>query len=218
MFGFMIRRTKEVLIRRAIPIFLLFLSIFGCKEAIERRGEVMEEVTSISGKRILMIIASRNFRDEEYDVPAKLFRAAKAEVTVASSSLSMCTGMFGAKAKPDILLTSVSVVDYDAVVFIGGSGSSEYFNNPTAHRIAQEAVKEGKVLGAICIAPVTLANAGVLSGKRATVFSSSANQIKAKGANYTGRGVEVDGDIITGDGPESARAFAEAIIEALSKK
>lgn len=170
----------------------------------------------IDGKKILMIVANNKFRDEELQKPQKIFVKQGAEVTIASSSLKTATGMFGAKAKPDILIDDVKVEDYDAIVFVGGSGASEYWNNPTAHNIAKEAVESNKILCAICIAPVTLANAGVLDGKNATVWSSEASKLRASGVNYTGKDVEVDGNIITGNGPKAAKKFGKTIVEALA--
>jgi len=173
-------------------------------------------MADLSGKKVVMIIASRNFRDEEFNEPYRLLKNSGAEVTIASSSLEQAVGMLGGTAKPEVLIGDVKAEDYDAVVFVGGSGSSEYFNNPTAHKIAQEAAAAGKVLCAICIAPSTLANAGVLNGKKATCFNSEAGNLKAKGADYTGSPVERDGNIITAQGPNAARDFAKAIAEALS--
>lgn len=68
---------------------------------------------------------------------------------------------------------------------------------------------------AICIAPVTLANAGILEGKRTTAFPSVESDLKARGANYTGNPVERDGKIITGSGPEAATEFGKTIVAAL---
>lgn len=169
-------------------------------------------------KKALLIIASQKFRDEEFLQPKKILEDGGVEVTVASSSLATATGMLGARVKPDILLEDVNVDDYDAVVFVGGNGASEYWNDPLAHSIAQEAERKGKLLCAICIAPVTLANAGLLESKRATVFGSEIDKIKARGAVYTGAGVERDGRIITGQGPKYASDFGKAILEALRQE
>ncbi len=166
-------------------------------------------------KKAVLIIAHQRFRDEEFLEPKKVLEEAGVEVTVASSSLETATGMLGAKAEPDILLEDVKAEDYDAVVFIGGSGASEYWSNPTAHGIAKEALEKGKLLGAICIAPVTLAKAGLLKDKKATVFQSEIDKIKAGGAIYTGAGVEKDGNIITCQGPAFASAFGKALLSAM---
>jgi len=166
-------------------------------------------------KKVVMVIAHRNFRDEEFEEPRKILEKEGIEVIIASSSKDTATGMFGATAQPDILISELKVEDYDAIIFVGGSGASEYWNDPTAHKIAKEAVKQGKILGAICISPVTLANASVLEGKRATVWPSEIDKLKEKGALYTGEEVEIDGKIITASGPKAAEEFGKAILEAL---
>lgn len=166
-------------------------------------------------KKVVFIIAHEKFRDEEFAQPQKILEEKGIKVTVASSSLKKATGMLGMSVKPDILLHQINVAEYDLVVFIGGAGSSEYWDNPEAHRIAQTFFKEKKLVAAICIAPVTLANAGLLKGRKATVFSSCAEQIKQKGAIYTGNPVEQDNGLITASGPEAAHSFGQALLQAL---
>jgi len=173
-------------------------------------------IPDIDGKRIVMIVAHRDFRDEELFAPRTILEEAGGEVIVASSSLEPARGMLGGTVAPDVLVKDIDAADYDAVVFVGGTGAKEYWEDERAHAIARRAVEEGKVLAAICIAPVTLANAGVLRDKSATVWKSEAERLKAKGARYAGRDLEIDGRIITADGPESAEKFGRAIAEALS--
>jgi len=72
-----------------------------------------------------MIIAHRDFRDEEYEEPRQIFEANRATITVASSSLEVATGALGAQVKPDLLLADAAVGDYDAIVFVGGPGAQE---------------------------------------------------------------------------------------------
>lgn len=167
-----------------------------------------------TNKRIVMIIAFENFRDEEYRDPKAVLEKVGIEITTASSKLGTAKGKFGMPAKIDIILSQLKVSDYDAVLFIGGPGCYGYYDDPTAHKIAQEAIKEEKILGAICAAPGILANAGVLRGKKATMFTDDGTLAKG-GATFTGKGVEIDGKIITATGPDTARAWAEAIVKAL---
>ncbi len=173
------------------------------------------QLSSLKGKKALFIIASSIFRDEEYQIPRKVLEEKGAEVEVASSRLGRCTGKLGLEVASDLTISQVDVAKYDIIAFVGGAGASEFFQDPVAHRIAQTAVENGKVLGAICIAPATLANAGVLSGRRATVFPSEIEALKAGGAVYTGRPVEIDEKIITANGPEAARDFGKALAEAV---
>lgn len=167
-----------------------------------------------TNKRIVMIIAFENFRDEEYSEPKVVFEKAGFSITTASSMPGTATGKFGIKQKVDITLDQVKAEDYAAVLFIGGQGSFEYYDNPTCHKIAQETVKQGKILGAICAAPGILARAGVLKGKKATMFDDT-GEFNKYGATYTGKDVEIDGNIITATGPKTAKAWGEAIIKSL---
>jgi protease I len=164
---------------------------------------------------VLMIIAPRNFRDEELFDTKEELESSGNSVVIASTKTDTATGMLGGTAKPNITIDDVNVGDYDAVVFVGGSGSSIYFNNQKAHEIARAANDSGKLVAAICIAPSTLANAGLLKSKKATSFPSEEGNLRSRGANYTGKPVEKDGNIITADGPRSAREFGRMIAESL---
>lgn len=166
---------------------------------------------------ILLIVAPEGFRDEEYFEPRDVFESAGYTVVVASLTLDTANGMLGGQVVPDLLLADVDVADYDAVVFVGGQGSAAYFDDPQAHRVAQSAVDQGKVLAAICIAPIALARAGVLEGRQATLSSpdSQCAELEAGGATCTSGPVERDGRIVTATGPEVSTAFAEAVVQAL---
>jgi len=172
----------------------------------------------LEGRKVLLIIASNNFRDEEYSVPRLALEQQGAKITVACSSLNESVGMLKQqKVKPDVLITKVKADSFDAVVFIGGVGAKEYFTNKTALKLAAEAHKQKKIVAAICIAPSILANAGVLKGKKATVFQSEADNLKKGGANYTGGAVEVDGNVVTANGPQAAQQFANELVKVLAE-
>ncbi len=165
-------------------------------------------------KKVLMVIAPSNFRDPEYYEPKKVLEAAGIKV-VTTSTAKKATGAEGGAVSVDVLLKDAKAEDYDAVAFIGGPGSYQFHDDKTAHELAKNTVSSGKVLGAICAAVGTIANAGVIKGKKATCFSGVADMVKAGGAAYTAEGVTVDGNIITADGPRSAKAFGEALARAL---
>lgn len=173
---------------------------------------------TIQGKKVLMIVASQDFRDEEYQKPRQILEKEGAEITVASSKKGKIKGMLGLTIAPDILLPEVRVSDYDAVIFVGGYGAQEYFTDPTAHKIAREAQRLGKITSAICIAPSILANAGILKGKKAASWSSEHSNLRVKGANVTGEEVEKDGDLITASGPAVAQEFGELLKESLGRR
>jgi protease I len=164
---------------------------------------------------IAMVIAHQGFRDEEYWVPKAAFEKAGYQVVTVSSQAGKAMSKFGKPAAVDRVITDTKAGDYAAVVFVGGPGTSEYFNSPEAHRLAREILDEGAWLTAICIAPTILARAGLLTGKQATVFPSGQADLEQNGALYTGASVTQDGRIITADGPEAAGEFAAAVIKAM---
>jgi len=202
---------------KRLVLFLLFIfAITSLSEGIIKQSQ-KKSISKSKGK-ILMIIAHRNFRDEEYFVPKKIFEKNGYKVITASSSLKTAKGMLGGKAKPDILLKSVKVKDFDAIIFVGGSGSTEYWDSKIAHKIAKKAVKQKKILAAICLAPGTLANAGVLKNKKATIFVSGKNVLEKNGAIYINKSVVMDRNIITANGPAAAEEFAKKILNLLKKR
>lgn len=172
---------------------------------------------TLAGKRVLMVIAPDRFRDEEYREPREVIEEAGGQVTVAAARLARARGTLGLEVDPDARLADVRADDYDAVVFVGGSGASVYWDDPTAHALARRAAELGRVVGAICIAPVTLARAGLLRGRRATCWPAETAKLEAAGARCTGNPVEEDGLIVTGSGPQAARAFGEALVRALAR-
>jgi len=185
-------------------------------EIIQEMPKTQETENSKEPKtalKALFVIAPTNFKDEEYFTPKKILEENGVKTVTASLSKE-ATSVNNKKAAVDVLLEDVSK-DFDAVVFIGGPGADIYFNNKKAHEIAVNAFNNKKVVAAICIAPSTLANAGILNGKKATAFYTEKNNLESKGAIYTGKDITVDGDIITANGPEAASLFAKTILDKL---
>ncbi|MDD4319132.1 MAG: DJ-1/PfpI family protein [Candidatus Peribacteraceae bacterium] len=163
---------------------------------------------------ILLIIASRNYQDVELAGTMKGLAEKGFTVTIASTVKGVCSGKFGGKTIADIALKDVKVDDFERIAFIGGPGAEVLKDDQEALRIAKEAVAKGKVLGAICIAPVILAVAGVLQGKKATVWDADGEQarfIESCGATFTGEAVTVDGQIVTANGAPAAEKFGRTL-------
>lgn len=175
----------------------------------------------LTEKSIVMIVAFRDFNDEEYFIPRQIFSAAGAKkVFTASTEKGTAIGSGGGEVLIDLLVKDINMADFDAVVFVGGGGALRYLDDGNSYRVAKEAVSQGKLVSAICIAPAVLAKAGVLEGKKATVWSSAMDKSAVKiltdnGAIYQEKDVVIDGNIITAKGPEAADPFGMAVIEAL---
>ncbi len=205
--------------------FVVILMVLFCCKKVEKKEEkagasiqVMELEKVSAGKHVLMVVAPKDFRDEEYVVPKEMLTKEGFVITTASTVTGEAKGVSGTIAKIDILLKDFNTKDYDAVVFVGGPGTPAIYDNPDAQRIAKEMVGDGKVVSAICLAPVILAKAGILNGKVSTVFPSAKGELEKAGARYQKTAVAIDGKIITANGPEAASRFAENIIKMLKTK
>ncbi len=165
---------------------------------------------------VLIIIAPERFRDEELFMTRAELEKAGHTITITSIRAGVCPGSRGGFAEATLALSEVQPKSYDAVVVVGGGGSKLYFENQQVLTIVKEMNRRQKVVAAICLAPVILANAGILNGRKATVAGTEAKTIESKGAIYTGPGVMVDGNIVTANGPKSSPVFGQKINELLN--
>ncbi|MBI4214532.1 DJ-1/PfpI family protein [archaeon] len=164
--------------------------------------------------KVVFIIAPSGFRDEELLHPKEVLEKAGVECKVASTSVA-CAGMLGARATADLRLAEVKEKDFDAIVFVGGQGAPVYWQDRNAHALASAFSKANKPTCAICLATGTLANAGILRGRKATGWPDTRELVERNGGSYTGADVEADGILITAKGPHAAKKFGEAILNRL---
>jgi len=174
-------------------------------------------------KKVVFIIAFRDFKDEEYFQTREILEKNNIEVKTASTERGLAIGAEGGEAEIDLLVSEINPADYDAVVFVGGPGALKYLDNNISYEIAQKTITVGKILAAICVSPVILAKAGVLKNKKATVWSSPLDRnpikiLKQNGAIYEDKPVVLDGNIITANGPSAAVEFGEKLVGLLNTK
>jgi protease I len=109
---------------------------------------------------------------------------------------------------------------YDAVVVVGGMGSPAHlWKDADLHGLIRQMKEADKVVSAICLSGAALAEAGVLEGKRATVWPmpESLDALARGGAQYEEKPVVKDGKLITANGPEAADEFGQAIAGELAR-
>jgi protease I len=198
------------LARTLDPVYVICVG-YPAEEGAQAAGQF-----SAAGKKVALIIASQNFLDEELFATKRVLDAAQAQTFIASTRRGVVRGALGGVAEANVLVSGLTVNDYDAIIFIGGLGAAEYLGNPAAMNIAREAVRTGKVLGAIGTAPSILADANVLAGIRATSLLSEQPRLVQAGAIYTGMPVERERLIITAVGPEAAVLFGKYVVDALA--
>lgn len=173
-------------------------------------------------KKILFILAAKDFRDVEYFVPSEILKNAGHEIFIASDLKAGGTavGADGGEVKTAYDIAEIHPRNFDLLVFVGGPGALKHLDNEISYNLARETTKTGKLLAAICIAPVILAKSGVLKNKKATVWhkpleKKSIKILEENGAVFSNRSVVSDNGIITANSPQSAEEFGVALKEML---
>ncbi|PCH41499.1 class I glutamine amidotransferase-like protein [Wolfiporia cocos MD-104 SS10] len=141
-------------------------------------------------------------------------------------------------------VADVDPTQYDAIFYVGGHGPVlDLATDPANIKLANEFWRAGKVTSAVCHGPAALVGVtdasgkSIFSGRKATCFSNVEEEqvakvkdipflvedrIKELGGTYEkaaepwGERVIVDGRLITGQNPASAKGVGEAIHKALA--
>jgi len=161
---------------------------------------------------ILIFLSATNFSEEEYLIIKKVFLKAGKEIFITSDSYTVCTGNSGLKVRADIDFNNVNDKNFSAVVLVGGKGSKDYWDNEHLHNIVNNFKHAGKIVAAICSAPVILAKAGLLSKIPATCWYEDKNELIKLGIEYKDRSVIAENAVVTADGALSAEQFAETVL------
>lgn len=118
----------------------------------------------------------------------------------------------GVTVLADALFEDCDFSDADALVLPGGSvGTDNLSAHAPLRALLQRAAVEGKLLAAICAAPMVLGRAGLLNGRSATCYPGCEGELT--GAVYTAAAVEEDNNIITACGPGASFDFGFAIVK-----
>ncbi len=169
-------------------------------------------------KRCVFILAQRGFRDEEAIESKKVLESYGCRTVIANINGNECVGMLGTRIEPGQMIKDITINEYDAFIFVGGSGSTAYWTDKIALNIVKEAYLKGKIIAGICLGVGTLAHAGIIKGKNMTGWKDTKEIIEKNGGIYTGKPLEVSGRIITALGPKESKQFGEAIAKALETK
>lgn len=147
-----------------------------------------------------------------------LRRAGMSVVTVSINSTLEVTGAHDVTVKADTKVSDVDLHDAQWLVLPGGMpGATNLANCEAVCRALKAQNDKGGGIAAICASPsVVFGPLGLLEGKKAVCYPGM--EAGMEGAVVGDGQVAVDGNIITGNGPAAATAFALAIAEAAQGK
>lgn len=173
-------------------------------------------------KKIAIIIAFKNFRDEEYFETKEILEKSGLKTKTFSNEKGIAIGKFGGEVNIDETIDKIDINQFNAFVFIGGPGAIPFLDNNISYSIIKKCFDNKKLIAAICIAPLILAKSGILKNKQATVWSSNMDKsaikiLKENNAIFKDIPVVCDNNIITANGPEAIKGFARKIIDKIKE-
>lgn len=168
-----------------------------------------------SENQVVFFLANKDFRDDEYTAIKDVLGQFDIGSKIVAVEPGECIGVAGLLLTVDYTADEVNVEQFGGIIFVGGTGCEQFLHDTAVHALAKSFLDSGKIVSAICWAPAMLGIAGLLNGKKATVWDGAKDDLIKGGAEYTAERVTVDGKIITGDGPDAATAFGQAVAKAI---
>jgi len=165
-------------------------------------------------KKIAIILAD-GVEETEFIAVGDILRRLSFSVTVAGLRGLEIEGGHGFMLKADRLLTDCSPAGFDAVFLPGGMPCAMALRDSrTVIDFLKEMDRTGKIVSAICAAPMALGKAGLLAGKRFTMYPGLEKYLPA-GCRPVEDAAVRDGRLVTGKGPGAVFAFAKTLAAAL---
>lgn len=162
----------------------------------------------------VLIPLADGFEEIEAIALIDILRRAKIEVVVAGLHRGTVTGARAVTVLPDTCLDDVISADFDMIILPGGQPGTDNLNaEQRVHTLLREFDQSGKLIGAICAAPIVLDKAGLLSGKRTTSYPEYRSRLTD--VLYEEKTVVIDRNIMTSRGAGTAIDFALAIVSRL---
>jgi len=166
----------------------------------------------------IAILLEDGFEEIEAVVPIDVLRRLEFDILLAGKTAKVA-GAHNIKIDSECLISELNADELDAVILPGGlPGSTNLRDNPVVIKLVSDMYNAGKLVSAICAAPIVLQKAGIMDGKTCTGYPMAMLKEALADADYTGNRVEVAGNIITAKGPGAAFEFAVAIASYFGKK
>ena len=166
-------------------------------------------------KKVLVLVHD-GFEETEYIAPVDMLMRAGAEVwTYSMTGEKMLKGTHGIGIEADFTWNDKVNVSYFDCVFLPGGGPNSHSlrDDERVIEVLKTAAAEGKIIAAICAAPIALERAGLTRGRRVTSYPGCLESEAI--CQYETLPVVKDGNIITGRGAGCAVDFGLALVEAL---
>ena len=174
---------------------------------------------TLEGKSVAILIAPRGTEEPEFSKPKQAVEEAGGKVTVVSFEPGKARTVNsdldeGGSYTIDKTFSEVKADDFDGLVVPGGTvGADKLRGSAEAIDFIRAFFDQKKPIAAICHAPWTLIEAGVLKGRTLTSYSTLKVDIENAGGAWTNEEVVVDNGLVTSRNPNDLPAFCAKLVE-----
>jgi protease I len=171
----------------------------------------------LDGKKIAVLFTD-GVEQVELDKPVESIKNEGAEVTYLTLEPGEVQAFnhldHGDKIKVDNAVSDADASDYDGLLLPGGVANPDFLRmDDDAVKFVASFVEQAKPIAAICHAPWTLVEAGVVRDRKLTSWPSLQTDITNAGGQWVDEEVVVDEGLVTSRNPDDIPAFTEKAIE-----
>ena len=175
---------------------------------LDEDGLVVQRYRSM----VLVVVPATEFGDESLRYArSSLYNVKVGTWAVSTDDEALLKGRLQDEFVADGLIGDARMERYSGVLFAGGEGARELVQHPDALRLAREAAQAKKLIGAWGHAVGVLAAAGILKGRKVTGAPELREAVQRAGGRFSGRELEVDGDLVTARDDAVGMRFGKAL-------
>jgi len=193
------------------------VTTFHFVEVNQRNVSFSEPLRKMS--KTALIIASDGSEDIELSTTSDVLRRANVNVTIASlQDKDTITLARQISLNVDKHFKDVLNQEFDAVILPGGQpGSDNLAADKRVGEILKKHEGKGKIVAAICAAPIAFKSHGIAPGGTLTAYPGFGDKLKEGGYTFSEENVVVhNNNVVTSRGPGTAFDFALKIVELLA--
>ena len=154
----------------------------------------------------VLVIMAPGFEEIELSAPIDILRRLDIPVVTAGLFGRSVEGAHGMMMSAEMLVVDVEPEKFSGVILPGGPASWTLRDTPAVLSIVRSMHAAGKMVAAICAAPLALEAAGVIKDRRVTCYPSVKSEL-VSAAEVCDCPAVTDGNIVTGRGPGAALEF-----------
>lgn len=163
---------------------------------------------------MVYVFLAKGFEELEALAPVDVLRRAGVEVKTVGVTGKQVRGSHNISVSCDITINEATFDNLDGIILPGGlPGTTNLEADETVNKFIDYAWDNGKIIGAICAAPMILGHKGLLRGKNAVCYTGFEKELE--GARILDRPAVRDGNIVTAWGAGGAMDFALLYLETL---